>query len=54
MRVFIVQSRSFSGVSVSNPIRVYRGVRTAFWPRPCGIGIADVTKESVLAIGRKS
>ena len=54
IRVFISQSRPLSGVSVSNPIRVYRGVSTAFWPRPCGTGIVEVTKSSVLPIGRKS
>lgn len=54
IRVLIVQSVSSHGVSVSQPIRVYRGVKTAFWPWPCGTGMLDVTKSSVLAIGLKS
>ena len=54
MRVLRFQSRAVIGVSVSNPKRVYRGVSTVFWPRPCGIGMAEVTKLSVLAIGRTS
>ena len=54
IRVLIVQSRLLIGVSVSNPMRVYRGVSTEFWPRPCGTGMAEVTKLSVLPIGRKS
>src|SRR5262245_23337156 len=54
IRVLISQLCSLSGVRVSNPSRVYRGVRTAFCPLPCGIGMLDVTKSSVLPIGRKS
>src|SRR3954454_23703433 len=51
MRVLIVQSWSSIGVSVSNPSRLYRGVRTAFDPLPCGTGMDEFTNMSVDLIG---
>ena len=49
IRVLTVQSspQSLTGVDVSNPSRVYRGVRTAFWPLPCGIGMLEFTDNAV-------